>query len=50
MYDIIHYTNPSAQDTSYTYKYIPFKSAEELTEETKKNSPVVYTHQISPDK
>jgi hypothetical protein len=49
MYDIIHYTNPSPQETSYTYKYIPFKTSEKPTEENKKKQSIVYTKLFSSD-
>jgi hypothetical protein len=43
MYDMIHYTNPSPQEISYTYKFIPHNVSEKPSEEAGKKPLITYT-------
>jgi membrane associated rhomboid family serine protease len=47
MYDIIHFTNSSPQEISYTYKFIPYSVPEKPPEESKKKHLITYTKGLS---
>jgi membrane associated rhomboid family serine protease len=47
MYDIIHFTNTTPQEISYTYKFIPYSVPEKPPEENKNNLLITYTKYFS---